>query len=194
MIGTLKIPLYWEMRNYKLVRAVLTVWTNVARYWKIKWTAKSRRNGEWYRQTLRDTYLSVTLCKLIFILWWLKMRIHYSWLSALLILVVGSLYSQTPSTPSVTPSPKPTTSSKWCVPKTSGVSDAQLQENLDYACGHGIDCSPIQPGGACFDPNTVASHAAYAMNLYYHTVGTDPINCDFSQTATLTSTNPSKFP
>lgn len=99
--------------------------------------------------------------------------------------------SQTPSTPSVTPSPKPTTSSKWCVPKTGGVSDTQLQANLDYACGHGIDCSAIQPGGACFEPNTVASHAAYAMNLYYQTVGTDPMNCDFSQTATLTSTNPS---
>ncbi|CAB4320531.1 unnamed protein product [Prunus armeniaca] len=94
----------------------------------------------------------------------------------------------TPSTPRVTPSPKP--SSAWCVPK-AGVSDAQLQANLDYACGHGIDCSAIQPGGACFDPNTVASHAAYAMNLYYHTVGTIPLNCDFSQTATLTSSNPS---
>ncbi|CAL8176084.1 unnamed protein product [Prunus armeniaca] len=96
--------------------------------------------------------------------------------------------STTPSTPRVTPSPKP--SSAWCVPK-AGVSDAQLQANLDYACGHGIDCSAIQPGGACFDPNTVASHAAYAMNLYYHTVGTIPLNCDFSQTATLTSSNPS---
>ncbi|CAN6687531.1 unnamed protein product [Malus baccata var. baccata] len=99
--------------------------------------------------------------------------------------------SQTPSTPTVSPSPKPT-SAQWCVPK-SGVSDAQLQANLDYACGHGIDCSAIQPGGACFDPNTVASHAAYAMNLYYHTVGTVPLNCDFSQTAMLTSSNPSKF-
>lgn len=97
--------------------------------------------------------------------------------------------SQTPSTPTVSPSPKPT-SGQWCVPK-SGVSDAQLQANLDYACGHGIDCSAIQPGGACFDPNTVASHAAYAMNLYYHTVGTVPLNCDFSQTAMLTSSNPS---
>ncbi|BBH09414.1 O-Glycosyl hydrolases family 17 protein [Prunus dulcis] len=96
--------------------------------------------------------------------------------------------TSTPTTPRVTPSPKP--SSAWCVPK-AGVSDAQLQANLDYACGHGIDCSAIQPGGACFDPNTVASHAAYAMNLYYHTVGTIPLNCDFSQTATLTSSNPS---
>ncbi|TQD81281.1 hypothetical protein C1H46_033163 [Malus baccata] len=67
------------------------------------------------------------------------------------------------------------------------------QANLDYACSHGIDCSAIQPRGACFDPNTVASHAAYAMNLYYHIVVTVPLNCDFSQTATLTSSNPNKF-
>lgn len=100
---------------------------------------------------------------------------------------------QTPTTPTtpVTPSPKPT-AAQWCVPK-AGVSDAQLQGSLDYACGHGIDCSAIQPGGACFEPNTVASHAAYAMNLYYQTSGKNPWNCDFSQTATLTSSNPSKL-
>ncbi|KAJ7978371.1 putative Glucan endo-1,3-beta-glucosidase [Quillaja saponaria] len=99
--------------------------------------------------------------------------------------------SQTPSTPTtpVTPSPNPTAAA-WCIPKF-GVSDAQLQPNIDYACGHGIDCSPIQAGGACFEPNTVASHAAYAMNLYYQTFGKNPWNCDFSQTAVITSTNPS---
>ncbi|KAL4615741.1 hypothetical protein ACB092_07G148600 [Castanea dentata] len=107
--------------------------------------------------------------------------------------------SQTPSTPSTTPStnpstplPKPTANG-WCVPK-NGVSDTQLQANLDYACSHGIDCGPIQPGGACFDPNTVSSHASYAMNLYYQTMGKNPWNCDFSQTAVLTSTNPSHNP
>ncbi|XVE93222.1 hypothetical protein REPUB_Repub01dG0171700 [Reevesia pubescens] len=93
--------------------------------------------------------------------------------------------SQTPSTPK----PKPTATG-WCVPK-AGISDAQLQSSLDYACGQGIDCSPIQPGGACFEPNTIASHAAYAMNLYYQTSAKNPWNCDFSQTATLTSQNPS---
>lgn len=96
-----------------------------------------------------------------------------------------------PSPKPVSPSPKPNKAS-WCVPKV-GLSDAQLQTNLDYACGHGIDCSSIQPGGTCFDPNTVASHAAYAMNLLYQTAGRNPWNCDFSQTATLTSNNPSKF-
>ncbi|GMH13435.1 hypothetical protein Nepgr_015276 [Nepenthes gracilis] len=93
-----------------------------------------------------------------------------------------------PTTTPVTPSPRPTLG--WCVPKV-GVSDAQLQANLDYACGQGIDCGPIQPGGACFEPNTVASHAAYAMNLYYQTSDKQPWNCDFGQTATITSVNPS---
>ncbi|KAJ9704808.1 hypothetical protein PVL29_003043 [Vitis rotundifolia] len=100
--------------------------------------------------------------------------------------------SPTPSTPEtpVNPSPNPTASSGWCVPK-AGISDAQLQTNLDYACGQGIDCTPIQPGGACFEPNTVASHAAYAMNLLYQSSGKNPWNCDFTQTAMLTSNNPS---
>ncbi|XP_057975668.1 glucan endo-1,3-beta-D-glucosidase isoform X2 [Malania oleifera] len=94
-----------------------------------------------------------------------------------------------PRTP-VTPSPKPNAGS-WCVLK-AGVTDAQLQANLDYACGQGIDCSPIQPGGACFEPNTLASHAAYAMNLLYQSSGRNSWDCDFSQTANLSSKNPSK--
>ncbi|KAG8483331.1 hypothetical protein CXB51_022525 [Gossypium anomalum] len=89
-----------------------------------------------------------------------------------------------------TPSTLKPTATIWCVPK-AGISDAQLQSSLDYACGQGINCSPIQPGGACFEPNTVASHAAYAMNLYYQNSAKNPWNCDFSQTATLTSQNPS---
>ncbi|KAA8545969.1 hypothetical protein F0562_020580 [Nyssa sinensis] len=96
--------------------------------------------------------------------------------------------SQAPVTP-VTPA-TPAPSAVWCIPKV-GVSDAQLQSNLDYACGHGVDCSAIQPGGVCFEPNSVASHAAYAMNLLYQTAGRNPWNCDFSQTAMLTSNNPS---
>ncbi|KAH1244113.1 Glucan endo-1,3-beta-glucosidase 7 [Glycine max] len=93
---------------------------------------------------------------------------------------------QTPTTP-VTPAPN---TAGWCVAK-AGVSDAQLQANIDYACSQGIDCGPIQPGGSCFEPNTIASHAAFAMNLYYQTSGKNQWNCDFSQSATLTSQNPS---
>lgn len=87
------------------------------------------------------------------------------------------------------PSPS-TRTGNWCIPK-AGVSDAELQANLDYACGHGIDCSPIQAGGNCYLPNTIASHAAYAMNLFYQTSGPNPWNCDFMDTGSVTSSNPS---
>ncbi|KAL6526110.1 Glucan endo-1,3-beta-D-glucosidase [Orobanche hederae] len=94
-----------------------------------------------------------------------------------------------PTTPTTPVNHIPSPSAGWCVPRP-GIPDAQLQENLDYACGRGIDCSSIQPGGACFEPTTVSSHAAYAMNLLYQSAGRNPWNCDFMQTATLTSTNP----
>uniref|UniRef100_A0A0D6QVV0 glucan endo-1,3-beta-D-glucosidase n=1 Tax=Araucaria cunninghamii TaxID=56994 RepID=A0A0D6QVV0_ARACU len=110
--------------------------------------------------------------------------------------------SPTPTTPSsspATPAPStgtpatapPTSTGKaWCVPK-AGVDDKTLQQNLDYACGQGIDCRPIQPGGACYTPNTVVAHATYAMNALYQTLGRNSWNCDFSHTATLTSVDPS---
>ncbi|EHA8590866.1 glucan endo-1,3-beta-glucosidase 7 [Cocos nucifera] len=82
----------------------------------------------------------------------------------------------------------------WCVPK-EGATDEELQANLDYACAQpGVDCGPIKPGGACYEPNTVPSHAAYAMNQLYQVSGRNSWNCDFRQSATLTSTNPSTFP
>ncbi|KAJ3674455.1 hypothetical protein LUZ60_005071 [Juncus effusus] len=79
----------------------------------------------------------------------------------------------------------------WCVPK-DGVSDADLQTDLDYACSQpSVDCTEIQPAGACYEPNNVRSHAAYAMNQLYQVSGKNPWNCDFSQSAVLTSANPS---
>ncbi|KHN20986.1 Glucan endo-1,3-beta-glucosidase 7 [Glycine soja] len=100
--------------------------------------------------------------------------------------------SKSPSTPKPTVSSptKTNNSATWCVPK-GGVADAQLQANLDYACGQGIDCTAIQQGGACFEPNTLVNHAAYAMNLLYQTAGRNPLTCDFSQTAMLSTNNPS---
>ncbi|KAF8112285.1 hypothetical protein N665_0065s0062 [Sinapis alba] len=98
----------------------------------------------------------------------------------------GSSSNSTSQTP---PSGK-MTSTGWCVPR-NGATDEQLQASLDWACGQGIDCGPIQPGGACFEPNNVASHAAFAMNMYFQKSPKKPTDCDFSQTATLTSQNPS---
>ncbi|KAG2536188.1 glucan endo-1,3-beta-glucosidase 7-like [Panicum virgatum] len=79
----------------------------------------------------------------------------------------------------------------WCVAR-NGASDAELQADLDYACAQvGVDCGAIQPGGACFEPNTVRAHATYAMNQLYQAAGRHPWNCDFRASATLTSDNPS---
>ncbi|PPR98428.1 hypothetical protein GOBAR_AA22240 [Gossypium barbadense] len=81
---------------------------------------------------------------------------------------------------------------RYCVPKPEA-SDAALQKNLDWACGQGIDCSPIQPGGICGDPATVRFRAQFAMNSYYRKEGSVDSACDFSGTAQITHVDPSKL-
>ncbi|PIA34799.1 hypothetical protein AQUCO_03700225v1 [Aquilegia coerulea] len=95
------------------------------------------------------------------------------------------------SSPSPSPSPRPNQGTKqWCIPK-SGADPEALQHNIDYVCGLGMDCGAIQAGGSCFLPNTLQAHAAYAMNTYYQVMGRYPYDCDFKQTATVTSVDPS---
>ena len=65
----------------------------------------------------------------------------------------------------------------WSIAKP-GVDEKSLKENLDYACGQGIDCRPIQQGGPFYLPNTMGSHTAYAMNAYYQSAGRNSLNCD----------------
>jgi hypothetical protein len=80
---------------------------------------------------------------------------------------------------------------QWCVAK-QGASNYELQVALNYACGEGgADCSQIQPGAICFEPNTLLNHASYAFNDYYqkHPI---PSSCVFRGIATLTSNDPSK--
>ncbi|KQK08863.1 PLASMODESMATA CALLOSE-BINDING PROTEIN 1 [Brachypodium distachyon] len=78
----------------------------------------------------------------------------------------------------------------WCVASQSASSSA-LQVALDYACGYsGVDCSAIQTGGSCFNPDTIHDHASYAFNSYYQK-NPLPTSCDFGGTATITTTDPS---
>ncbi|KAG5533406.1 hypothetical protein RHGRI_027543 [Rhododendron griersonianum] len=93
-----------------------------------------------------------------------------------------------------TPTPvTPTTSGKqWCVPK-KGAINSSLLANINWACtSGGVDCSAVQPGGTCFSPNTVWSHAAYIMNAYYQAKGLQFFNCDFAGTGSVTTSDPSK--
>ncbi|KAG6714232.1 hypothetical protein I3842_05G193700 [Carya illinoinensis] len=96
-----------------------------------------------------------------------------------------------PGTPPISSSPLPREKGKqWCVPKAGADPDA-LQRNIDYVCGLGLSCGPIQEGGPCFMPNTVGAHAAYSMNLFYQVMGRNDYDCDFDQTGSITDVDPS---
>lgn len=88
-----------------------------------------------------------------------------------------------------------TTSSKgqtWCV-ANGGSSEEKLKDALNYACGEGgADCTPIQPGATCYDPNTLEAHASYAFNSYYQKKTRAAGTCDFGGTAYVV-TQPPKY-
>lgn len=91
--------------------------------------------------------------------------------------------------PPIGPMP-PVKGKQWCLPKAGADTDT-LQRNIDYVCGLGLNCGPIQEGGACFEPNTVRAHAAYAMNEYYQAMGMYGYDCDFEETGAITDVDPS---
>ncbi|KAE8670737.1 hypothetical protein F3Y22_tig00112114pilonHSYRG00228 [Hibiscus syriacus] len=78
---------------------------------------------------------------------------------------------------------------KFCLP-TPGASDAELQRNLDWACNQDVDCGPILPGSACAEPFTVKSRAAFAMNAYFRSKGSEESACDFQGTGLITANDP----
>jgi hypothetical protein len=74
--------------------------------------------------------------------------------------------------------------------------EATLQKGINYACGEGgADCTAIQPGGSCFNPNTLHDHASYAYNSYYNDLLLPAkwhgVTCDFDGSGMLTNTDPS---
>eukprot|EP00249_Psilotum_nudum_P036855 c8884_g1_i1 orf=136-603(-) len=79
----------------------------------------------------------------------------------------------------------------WCIGKPAA-QDMYLFRNIQYACGEGaVDCSAIQPGGACYTPNTMIAHASYAMNMFYQKNGRNWWTCHFNDTGLLVFTDPS---
>ncbi|XP_024386814.1 glucan endo-1,3-beta-D-glucosidase [Physcomitrium patens] len=79
----------------------------------------------------------------------------------------------------------------WCVAKP-GSSERDVANALNFACGEGgADCGTIQPGGPCYNPNTLLSHASFAFNVYYQKMGRNYWNCYFGGTGVITITDPS---
>ncbi|CAO2836837.1 unnamed protein product [Amaranthus hypochondriacus] len=99
------------------------------------------------------------------------------------------------NTPVVNPVNQPTNApitpgQTWCIAKT-GAPETALQDALNYACGiGGADCSTIQLGGSCYNPNSLENHASVAFNSYFQK-NPSPTSCDFGGTAVLVNTNPS---
>ncbi|XP_057475226.1 glucan endo-1,3-beta-glucosidase [Actinidia eriantha] len=104
---------------------------------------------------------------------------------------IGIMRETQPGGSGTKPTPVPAAGKQWCVAKAEAT-DAALRANINWACTNGgVDCRPIQEGGACFNPNTTRSHAAYIMNSYYQAKGHQDFNCDFSKTGFVTASDPS---
>ncbi|KAF9672566.1 hypothetical protein SADUNF_Sadunf11G0055500 [Salix dunnii] len=99
--------------------------------------------------------------------------------------------TMTPVTPNPPATTNPTSSGgQWCI-ASAIASQTALQVAIDYACGYGAaDCSAIQQGSSCYNPNTLRDHASYAFNSYYQK-NPAATSCVFGGTAQLTSTDPS---
>ncbi|KAK8980041.1 hypothetical protein V6N11_061259 [Hibiscus sabdariffa] len=79
----------------------------------------------------------------------------------------------------------------WCI-ASSQASKSALQNALDWACGPGkADCSDIQPGGQCFEPDNLVSHASFAFNNYYQKHGLTDEACSFGGTGIKVYNDPS---
>lgn len=81
----------------------------------------------------------------------------------------------------------------WCI-SSSSANETDIQKALDWACGSGnVDCSPIQSGQPCSLPDSLSSHASYALNNYYQKNGHSSMACNFGGTRNITTNNPSNF-
>ncbi|KAL5077197.1 hypothetical protein RYX36_016181 [Vicia faba] len=64
----------------------------------------------------------------------------------------------------------------WCV-ALAGVSQVDLQNALDWACGLGMaDCKAIQKDGPCFQPHTQPAKHPPPISLHTVTQTTFPFN------------------
>ncbi|RDY14245.1 putative glucan endo-1,3-beta-glucosidase A6, partial [Mucuna pruriens] len=78
----------------------------------------------------------------------------------------------------------------WCV-VADGANATAVAAALSYACSQGNGtCDPIQPGKACFEPDSVAGHASYAFSAYWAQFRRVGGTCYFNGLATQTAKDP----
>ncbi|CAI9102632.1 OLC1v1000929C1 [Oldenlandia corymbosa var. corymbosa] len=93
--------------------------------------------------------------------------------------------------PAVPPPPyRAPSQAMWCVAKPA-VPGPIIQEALNYACASGAECSELQPGGPCYEPNTLIAHASFAFNSYWQRTKVAGGTCGFGGIAILVTVDPS---
>ncbi|PPD83494.1 hypothetical protein GOBAR_DD19550 [Gossypium barbadense] len=79
----------------------------------------------------------------------------------------------------------------WCIASSQAL-DSDLQYLLIWACILGkANCSAIQPGQQCFEPDTLFSHTSFAFNNYCQKNGATDDACNFGGTGIKVYTDPS---
>jgi len=76
----------------------------------------------------------------------------------------------------------------WICNIKPGLNDDSLGEQLQWVCQpERLDCTPINPNGPYFKPNTVQNHCNWAFNAYYQAnrISQGIAACDFNGTAQL---------
>jgi len=80
------------------------------------------------------------------------------------------------------------TQADWVCHPIPGTDQQRIISALQWVCDpvH-LDCSPIQPGGDYYEPNTPEDHAKWAFNAYYllHRTTQGPGGCTFGGIAQL---------
>ncbi|XP_066168592.1 glucan endo-1,3-beta-glucosidase 1 isoform X2 [Oryza sativa Japonica Group] len=84
-----------------------------------------------------------------------------------------------------------TTDRTFCI-ASDDADEKAVQAAMDWACGPGrTDCTAIQPGQGCYEPNDVRSHASFAFDSYYQSQGKAAGSCYFQGVGMVTTTDPS---
>ncbi|KAK9707174.1 hypothetical protein RND81_07G177600 [Saponaria officinalis] len=85
-------------------------------------------------------------------------------------------------------------SAQYCLCKPGSQAPDPYQKVINYACGNGADCGPIQPNGPCYQANDVQAICSYAANSYYQNEKSLGATCDFGGVASPSSSLPSDLP
>ncbi|XP_074274801.1 PLASMODESMATA CALLOSE-BINDING PROTEIN 4-like [Silene latifolia] len=85
-------------------------------------------------------------------------------------------------------------SAQYCLCKPGSQAPDPYKKVIDYACGNGANCGPIQSNGPCYQANDVQALCSYAANSYYQNKKSQGATCDFGGVAAPGGSLPTGLP